>query len=574
MDKKELALILEEIGVILELKGENPFKSRAYYNAARQIEMLNQDINALDKAGKIAEMKGIGKALADKITTLINTGELEYYSNLKESIPAGLFDLLKIPGMGPKRVKTVYEKLNISTLGELEYACRENRLRDLDGFGSKTQENILKSIELQKKYSERFLFPVAAYEAARLAGYLRKNAGFIRLEIAGSLRRKKEVIRDIDIVASCEEPDRNVLMDYFSAYDKKLEIVAKGPTKSTITLQAGIHADLRLVSDSEFPFTLHHSTGSKEHNTAMRSRAKKMNIKMNEYGLFKADQLIQCRDENEIFTTLDMAIIPPELRENMGEIEEAIKNNLPVLYTGKPFYGLFHVHTTYSDGANTIAEIAEACRNLEFSYVGICDHSKSAIYANGLNEDRILAQHEEINRLNEQFKDFKIFKGIEVDILVDGSLDYGDDLLANFDFVIASVHSNFGLSQDAMTKRICRALSHPAVTMLGHPTGRLLLGREPYAVDMMQVIETAGKLGKVIEINTSPFRLDLDWRLGRVAKKLGVKTALNPDAHAIEGLKDYEYGIGIARKGWFEAADIINTLSAKEITAFFKKFKN
>jgi DNA polymerase (family 10) len=569
MDKKQIIKILEEIGILLELKGENPFKSRAYYNAARQFETMNTDIKDLVSTGKISEVKGIGKALADKITTLVETGTLPYYNDLKSSVPEGLFDLLKIPGLGAKKVKIIYEKLDVTTLGELEYACRENRLRDLSGFGQKSQDNILKSIEQQKKYQQYFLFPVAEFEAGELVGYLKNSKDIIRIESAGSLRRKKEIIRDIDIVASCIDEMREDIMNYFVSYPAVIETIVKGPTKSTVKLQSGINADLRLVDDEQFPFALHHSTGSKEHNTAMRALAKTKNLKMNEYGLYHQDTAIDCQTEHEIFERLDLKYIEPELRENRGEIENSQQNKLPEIYDGTPFNGVFHIHTTYSDGAHTLEEIIQSCRKVGWQYVGISDHSKSAFYANGLNEDRVKEQHEEIDALNEKFSDIKIFKGIESDILVDGSLDYGDEFLTKFDFVIASVHSNFNLSKDDMTARISRAVAHPAVTMLGHPTGRLLLGRESYELDMERIIETAGQHQKIIEINSSPYRLDLDWRWGKLAKECRVKTALNPDAHSIDGLQDYRYGIHIARKAGFEANDVINSWTVQQISNLF-----
>ena len=569
MDKKELTHILEEIGTMLDLKGVNPFKSRAYFNAARTLETLSEDINELVASGEISQIKGIGKALSDKISTLLQTGHLPYYEDLKEQTPPGLLEMLKIPGLGSKKVKTVYEQLKISSIGELEYACRENRLRDLAGFGQKSQDKILANIELHKKYSERFLYSKAESAANEVITYLQKNKKFVRLNIAGSLRRKKETVKDIDIVASSKEADRAELMDYFVHYDQCEQVVNQGDTKSSLVLQAGINADLRIVDDEDYPFTLHHFTGSKEHNTALRALAKTMDMKMNEYGIFKNDRRIDCKDEPAIFKQLGLDFIPPELRENMGEIEAAKQRKLPDLYTGKPFCGLLHVHTTYSDGANTLEEIVNACRKMNLQYVGICDHSKSAFYANGLSEERLLQQFTEIDVLNKKLEDFQIFKGIEVDILGDGELDFADDILSQCDFVIASVHSSFSMSQETMTDRICRALENPYVSMLGHPTGRLLLGREPYAVDMKRVITTAGKTGKAIEINSSPYRLDMDWRWGKLAIANGVKTALNPDAHAIEGLSEYRYGIGIARKAWFEGIDVLNTYSSKELADYF-----
>jgi DNA polymerase (family 10) len=571
MEKKEISKVLEEIGKILEIKGENPFKTRAYYNAARTIETLGVDINQLVESGEIANIKGIGKALSEKISLLVKTGTLPYYEDLKASLPDGLLEMLSIPGLGPKKVRAINEKLHISSIGELEYACLENRLRDLEGFGQKSQDKILHSIYLYKKYSERFLYSIAELEAQELLEYLKKQQKVIRLHLAGSLRRRNEIVKDIDIIASCFEKDRKELMQYFIDFPQRESVINQGTTKSTVVLNSGLNCDLRLVNDAEFAYALHHFTGSKEHNTAMRTLAKSMNMKMNEYGLYRMNERIKCKNERDIFNTLSLQYIPPELRENMGEIEAAQKNELPNLYNGDPFYGLFHVHTNYSDGANSISEIVEACKKMGLQYLGICDHSKSAFYANGLDEIRITEQHKEIDLLNSKLIDFRIFKGIEVDILPDGQLDFPDTFLVNFDFVIASVHSSFGLDKNLMTKRIIRAIENPNVTMLGHPTGRLLLGREPYSLDMESVIKSAGKMGKVIEINSSPYRLDLDWRWGKFAKLQGIKTALNPDAHSVDGLLDYKYGIGIARKGWFERHNILNSYTAKEIANYFDK---
>ncbi len=571
MNKKEVAKILKEIGIILELKGENPFKIRAYFNGARIIETLDQDLEALVTNGEISKIRGIGQALSEKITTMVQTGSLSYYEDLKSSIPGGLFDILKLPGLGAKKVKAIYDELGITSVGELEYACRENRLRDLPGFGQKSQDKIFDSIEMQKKYNKRFLYPLAEAAAEAVLTYLKGNQQLKRLEIAGSLRRKMETVKDIDIIGSCDADDRESVMQYFTAYEETIKIVSQGTTKSAIILSTGITAEIRLVNDDEFPFLLQYNTGSKEHNTYLRLLAKDAGFKLNEYGLFEGGKPVSCQDETEIYQKLGLGYIQPELRENFGEIEAAREGTLPVLYNGEPFHGLFHVHSTDSDGANTIEQISDACKSMGLSYVGICDHSKSAFYANGLTEERVEEQQKEIDLLNEQDPDFTIFKGIEVDILQDGSLDYGDNVLASFDFVIASVHSSFKLSEEMMTRRICRALANRHVTMLGHPTGRLLLAREGYALDMEKVIKIAGAEEKIIEINSSPYRLDLDWRWGKLAQKMGIKTALNPDAHSIEGLKDYRYGIGIAQKGWFRREDVLNSYTREEIRDYFNK---
>ncbi len=477
--------------------------------------------------------------------------------------------MLKIPGLGPKKIKTLYNKLDIKTIGELEYACLENRLVELSGFGEKTQKKILEGIKFVKRFSNQHLFSEAYSEANSLKQYLLKTGLVIRCEIAGSIRRKKEIVKDIDILATTNDPQK--LMEIFVEYDKTRDVIAKGDTKTSITLESGINTDLRVVKDEEYPYALHHFTGSKEHNTAMRHRAKRMGIKMNEYGLFKGDTLIKCHDEEEIFRKLNLSYIPPEIRENMGEIEAAEKGEIPVLVEEKDIKGVFHVHTNYSDGVNTLNEMVNGARELGYKYIGITDHSKSARYANGLKEEDILKQFDEIDRLNEKYTDIKILKGIESDILKDGSLDYEEDLLKQFDFVIASVHSNFKMSKEEMTERIIKAVKNKYTTILGHLTGRLLLSRDGYDLDIYKVIDACAEYDKIIEINSNPHRLDIDWRYIKYAKEKGVKLAICPDAHRVEGLLDVKYGVGIVRKGWLEAKDVINTYNIDQVYEIFKQ---
>ncbi|MGB9679794.1 MAG: DNA polymerase/3'-5' exonuclease PolX [Thermoanaerobacteraceae bacterium] len=563
MDKKEIANILNNIGLLLEIKGENPFKSRAYYNAARTIELLDEDIEILVKENRLKDVKGIGEAINKKITELVLTGKMKYYEDLKASIPEGLVEMLKIPGLGPKKIKTIYEKLDITTIRELEYACIENRLVDLPGFGEKTQKKILEGIQFVKEFSGQHLYAESYTEALKLKEYLDMSKTALVTEIAGSLRRKKEIVKDIDILAASS--DASKVMEAIVNYPWVKEVIAKGDTKTSVILKSGINADLRVVTEKQFPYALHHFTGSKEHNTSMRHRAKQMGIKMNEYGLFKGDKLIECKSEEDIFNKLGLLYIPPELRENMGEIEAAEKGELPKLIEEKDIKGIFHVHTKYSDGANTLVEMVEAARKSGYKYIGITDHSKSAFYAGGLKEEDLVRQWEEIDKLNNKYNDIVIFKGIESDILPDGSLDYEEDILKKFDFVIASIHSNFRMSKEEMTKRIIKAIENKYTTIIGHITGRLLLARDSYEIDIYEVIEAAGYYGKKIEINANPYRLYLDWRYVKYAKEKGVKLAICTDAHGIEGLNDIKYGVGIARKGWLEAKDVINTYEVEEV---------
>ncbi|SHI61870.1 DNA polymerase/3'-5' exonuclease PolX [Lutispora thermophila] len=571
MDKREISRILEEIGLMLEIKGENPFKVRAYTNGARIVETLEGDIGDYIVDGKIIGIKGIGEALSDKILELYETGKLEYYENLKNSIPSGLFDILKIQGIGPKKAKVLYEKLGITNVGELEYACKENRLIGLDGFGEKTQSKILKGIEDIKKFSGQYLYGYVVSVAESIKNKLLESPLVIRCDIAGSLRRKKEIVKDIDILASSDKP--LMLMNYFTTFEEVDKILSKGDTKTSVRLKLGIMMDLRVVEDFQYPYALHHFTGSKQHNTALRHRGKAAGIKINEYGLFKGDELIPCKDEQDIFNALGLDYIPPELRENTGEIEEAEKRSLPKLIEYKDIKGAFHIHTNYSDGSSSIEDMAEAARRMGLSYIGISDHSRSAFYANGLKEDDIKRQIEEIERYNAKCSDFKIFKGIEADILPDGSLDYDDEILYLFDFVIASVHSNLGMSRDKMTARVINAVKNRHTTILGHMTSRILLAREACDMDVYAVIDAAAENDVIIEINSDPHRLDLDWRYIKYAKSKGVKFGINPDAHSIEGLNNIRFGVGIARKGWLEAGDIINSMSLKELGDYFERHR-
>jgi DNA polymerase (family 10) len=568
MDKKEVSNILEKIGLMLELKGENPFKSRAYYNGARIIETLDESLLTLVDERRLDKIAGIGKTLQEKITELVTTGRLQYYEDLMSDFPDTIFELLKVPGLGPKKVRVLYNELDIKTLGELEYACMENRLIYLPGFGKKTQQNIIKGIESINRYRGQYLFSDAWTIGNIILQKLETHISVQQVSIAGSLRRKKELIKDIDMLAASESPEQ--VMEYFTTLPEVEDIIAKGLTKSSVRLNNGIAVDLRVTTVDQYPYALHHFTGSKEHNTAMRHQAKKMGIKMNEYGLFKGEQeeLIVCRHEEDIFRSLGMAYIDPELREDMGEIERAQTANLPSLVEESDIKGIFHVHSLYSDGANSLEELAAEAQHLGYQYIGITDHSQSAFYANGLKEEDIIKQIEEIDELNKRYKDFKIFKGIESDILKDGSLDYSDDILAQFDFVIASVHSNFSMNKSEMTSRIVNAMDNTYITILGHPTGRLLLSRDEYELDMEKILEKAAERNIVIEINANPHRLDLDWRWCRKAKDMNVKIAICPDAHDIKGLKHIVFGVGIARKGWLEKKDIINCLDVNDCETF------
>jgi len=541
---------------------------------ARTILSQSKEPVELVKSGEINQIKGIGKALVEKITALATTGKLEYYDKLKASVPPGLVEMTAIPGFGPKKVKKVYNTLGIVSVSELAQACLENRLVTLEGFGAKSQAKILQGIEFLKKYQDRHLFHRAEQAATPIVDAIKNHPKVIRAALAGSLRRKKETIKDIDIVASVEANDIDEVMHFFVSLPSVESITGQGNTKASVILRQGISADLRLLSDAKFAFILHHFTGSAEHNTSLRSLAKKQGLKVSEHGLFRGeDELISCATEAEIFEKLGLAYIPPELREDAGELAAA-KGDMPDLIEENDIRGILHCHSTFSDGANTVEEMAAAVRKRGCEYFGLSDHSQVVVYARGLESKRVREQHALVDELNQGFDDFKILKGTECDILNDGSLDYPDDILSSFDFVIASVHSNLNMPKEAATERVLKAINSPFVNILGHPTGRLLLGREGMPLDMQRVIDAAVKNDVSIEINASPHRFDLDWRYCKYAKEQGAMISINPDAHSVEGLEDMRYGVGIARKGWLEKKNVLNALSLPEIEKFFQRKRN
>jgi DNA polymerase (family 10) len=564
ISNNEIADILEEIGTLLELKGENVFKSRAFHAAARTLGSSTDDLPRLAEDNQLTTVKGIGKGLADIITDLLRNGSSRFHHELKQSFPPGVLALLKIPGLGPKRVKQLYETSGITSPEELRKAAGAHTIARMPGFGEKTEQNILASLDRLEKFAQSFLYAAAAKAAEQLLAAVRSERGVIRADIAGSLRRKKEIIGDIDIVASCKKGASEAIMDRFTASPEVDSIVARGETKASVVLKGGIPCDLRIVRDDEYPYALAYFTGSKEHNVAVRGRAKDFGLSLNEYGFSpagkkKPKKLPVCRDEADIYKTLKLSYIPPELRENRGEMEAAESGALPTLIEEKDIRGTFHCHTTASDGRDTLTAMADAAIELGWEYLGIADHSKIAAYANGLTAERVKLQHKEIDILNRKFKNFRLFKGTEVDILSDGSLDWDAGTLARFDYVVASVHSKFTMTEEEATKRLIKAIKNKYVTMLGHATGRLLLQRDGYPVNMKSIIDAAADYGKMIEINADPLRLDLDWRWCHYAKERGVLICINPDAHSIAGLQNVRYGVGVARKGWLEAGDVFNT---------------
>ena len=562
-DKHEVAAVLEEIGTLLELKGENPFKTRAYHNAARAIDVIDRNVGDLVKSGDLREVKGIGEAIAEKITTLVTTGCLPYHEELRASIPSGLLDMLQIPDVGPKKVQVLYEKLGVKSVRELEYACQENRLVALPGFGEKSQAKILQGIEFVKKHAGSFLWAEAWKETDPLTTALSEFPMVKRVEVGGSLRRKKEVVHDADLLVASDKAEE--VMKRFTKLPGVERVLAAGDTKGSVVLASGLQVDLRVVKPLEFPFALHYFTGSKAHNIAVRALAQKKGYKLNEYGLWKGSRSVRCEGEEDLFEILGLAYVPPELREDAGEIAAAAARKIPKLVELEDLEGVFHVHSTWSDGKASIEQMVRAAQKLGLKYLGLSDHSKSAAYAGGLKEDAVVAQHAEIDALNAKRKGFRILKGIECDILPDGAMDYHDAILARFDFVIGSVHSKFNMGEKEMTARICKALANPHVSWIGHPTGRLLLAREGYPVDLRKVIDTAKKHRKFIELNAHPLRQDLDAQACRYAREQGVGVSICPDAHSTEGIADIRYGIGTARRGWLTKEDVLNARPLAEV---------
>ena len=567
-DASAVAQILREISRLLELTGENAFKIRAYDAAADAIKQLGPALHDRVADGTLTDIKGIGDRLASKITELVTTGRLAYYEDLRDRVPPGLREMLRIPGMGAKKALALHEALGIATIGELEYACRENRLVELPGFGPKSQQNILDGIAFLKRFSEYHLIDVALAEAQIVLAALSTCTVASKLAVCGSLRRCREIIRDLDFLAASTSPEQ--VVEAFITQEAVEHVTQHGATKASVRLRSGMQADLRVVAPKAWPYALVYFTGSKAHNIALRQRAHEHGWKLNEYGLYEDEKLVQVRSESGLYAKLGLAYIPPELREDSGEIEAAADDALPKLVEPGDLRGVFHIHTIASDGAATIQQLADAARDRGWSCLGISDHSASAAYAGGLNADALLAQRDEIDAFNRS-SDVRIFAGVESDILEDGRLDYPAKVLARLDFVVASIHSGFRDDVERMTRRIIRAVENPATTMLGHPTGRLLLAREGYALDIEAVLEACAKHDVIVEINAHPQRLDLDWRNVRRARELGVKVAINPDAHSIEGLDDVRYGLGIARKGWCEAADVLNTATPEEVEAIFAR---
>jgi DNA polymerase (family 10) len=580
MDKDQVAGILGEIAVLLELKGENPFKSRAYVNAARALENLSEPLDKIVAENRLGDIDGIGEALQKKITELVTTGKLVYYEELKAATPSGLVAMLDIPGLGPKKIKVVHDELGVETVEQLEQACRDGRVAKLKGFGEKTAANIREGIARRRAYASKHLLSDALPIADALLEALRSHPEVIRCSAAGSLRRHREIIGDVDLLASSKHP--TAVLDFFALQPGILNVIAKGETKASVLLTGGIQSDLRVVSDSEFPFALMYFTGSKEHNIELRQRAIERGLRLNEYGLFRSKMetrdpklLVACQTEQEIFEKLGLHFIPPEMREDIGEVAQAEQGPIPRLIEWTDLKGSLHNHSTWSDGHQRPEDIAQAMNDLGLAYWGITDHSKASFQANGLDPVRVRQQLKELKQINDRLSsegfEFRLLSGAEVDILRDGALDFPDDLLAELDVVVASLHQSFNQTEPEITNRLIGAARNRYVHMLGHLTGRLLLEREPYKVDQRAVIDVCAETGTWIELNASPYRFDMDWRLWPYARSKGVKCVINCDAHRMEQTGFLRLGAGIARKAGLTKEDVINTLPLEKLRSELRR---
>ena len=570
--REKIVTILNQIALILEIKGENAFKIRAYKNGSEVIENYGDDIIQVTKNGKLGELKGIGKALASKIEEIVETGKLTYFDELKLEFPDTFFDLFEISNLGPKKIKKLYDNLQIDSIDKLEASCKNNEISKISGFGKKSVEAILESISFSKSNSKFFRTGDIAPIAESILEFLRQLPQTSQAEIAGSYRRGKEIVHDIDFIVATKLPVE--IINEFTKMPEVAQVISKGKTKSSVRLNNGLQCDLRAVRNSEFPFALNYFTGSKAHNVKIRSLAIKNGYSLNEYALNSKTKTNEdvINDESDLYKALGLSFIHPALREDQGEVEAAEDASLPNLIQIENLKGTFHNHTTASDGKNSLSEMAEAATDLGLQYLGISDHSKSSVQANGLSDEELLQQVKEIKDFNDRNNnELTIFSGVECDILKDGSLDYNESVLSQLDYCIASVHSSFSMTENEMTKRVIKAIESPHVTMIGHLTGRLLLLRKPYDINVSKIIDACAKNNTIIEINANPRRLDMDWRWWKKAKDKGVKCSINPDAHKIEHFQYLHFGVNIAQKGWLESSDVVNCLPVDDIKKLLKQ---
>ena len=568
----DIGKIFDEIADLLEIQGENPFRIRAYRNAARQMTAMGTPVTAMIEKGEdLTELPGIGKDLAEKIKEIVATGRCRTLEKLYKQVPATLIELLKLPGLGPKRVQTLYRELDIKTPTQLQQAARAGKIHGLAGFGEKIEALILAAVEAKAAQPERFKLAVAAQYAESLERYLEAIPGVKQVAIAGSYRRCKETVGDLDILVTAQ--DSGPVMDRLVNYEEVKDVVSHGATRSTVILTSGIQVDVRVVDDSSFGAALHYFTGSKAHNIAIRRLGQQRGLKINEYGVFKGEKRVAGNTEESVFKTVGLPYIPPELRENNGEIEAARAGKLPKLIELSDLKGDLHAHTKATDGHNTLKEMADAAQQRGLSYLAITEHSRRLTVAHGLDPDRLRRQIDEIDRLNETLNGITILKSIEVDILEDGTLDLPNSVLAELDVVVGAVHSQFKLSRAKQTERILRAMENPYFHILAHPTGRLIQEREPYDVDMLKIIRKAKKSGCFLELNAHPERLDLFDVHCRMAKDEGVLIAISSDSHSLQDFDDLKYGVGQARRGWLEKQDVLNTRSLKDLKKLLTRDK-
>ncbi len=566
----DIADIFSEFADLLEIKGANPFRIRAYRNAARTITGQSKNINDMVRGGEdLTCLPGIGKDLAAKIKEIVETGELSKLNDLKKELPDGLSKLMNIQGLGPKKIKVLFHDLGITSVKGLKKAAQDHRLRELEGFGDKTEQNILGEIERfeeeKRKHGgkERIKLFRAEQIAENYREYLEKYEEAEKVQIAGSYRRRRETVGDLDILAVCGK--ETGLMDHFVEYEDVVKIISKGKTKSSVLLRTGLQVDLRVIQPESYGAALLYFTGSKDHNIAVRKIGVGKNLKINEYGVFKGDKRIAGKTESEVYKTVGLPYIEPELREDRGEIGAAQKGNLPKLVELDDIRGDLHMHTRYSDGRFTIKEMAEAAQNKRYEYIAISDHSRHLTVARGLDEKRLTKQMKEIDKLNQELKDIRILKSIELDILEDGSLDLPDEILKDLDLVLCSVHYKFNLSMEKQTNRILKAMDNPYVNIICHPSGRLINERPPYEVNMEKLIKSAKERSCCMELNAHPDRLDLNDIYCKMAKEEGVKVAVSTDAHTQNDLDFMRFGVGQARRGWLEPGNVLNTRDWKEL---------
>lgn len=583
MTNQDVAEKLREVYNLMQLAGENRFRAIAFDRAAQTIEGLSEEISKRIEEGTLTDIKGIGKSIAEDIKTFAETGTMPVLEDLKKKVPKGLIEWLNISGLGPKNIAKIHKELGITEINELKEACQSGAVAELPGLGQKSAEKIIKSIEYLERFGERARLDQALEIAEPIFEFVKQLNGVEQCDIAGSLRRSNETIGDIDILVGADKDDANSIFDAFVNHDLVVEILGRGDTKSSVRTENGRQVDLRIVKPDEYPAALMYFTGSKEHNIVMRQRARERGMSLNEYGLFKLnsdketdfDQPVKTESESDIYQKLDLNFIPPEHREDKGEFKFYAEHEKMDLVQPDDIKGVVHAHSTWSDGKYTIKQMAEACIERGYEYLAISDHSQTAAYAGGLSADQVKEQWNEIDLLNESFKsdgiNFTIFKSMESDILSDGSLDYPDEILEGFDFVIASVHSGLEMQLDKMMARLEAAIKNPFTRIIGHPTGRLLLKREESKLDINRLIELAAEHNTAIEINASPWRLDLDWRYGNKAKEAGLMTSINPDAHSVAGIDDIQYGVRIAQKAKFEPARVLNTMNTEDFKTWVSK---